>query len=60
MDTKIQNKLNSCKTVKDILDVINENFETEKTVLSPITKAVFIQGLNKAIIMTNCKQRNVK
>lgn len=54
-EVKIQ--LQKCKTLGEMLKVIEKHYEVEKCVLSPITKATVINGLGRAVQMTRCEQR---
>ena len=50
-------KLQSSKTLGELLKVIHDEYEVEKTTISPIVKGTIISGLQMAVKMTNCKKR---
>ena len=50
-------KLQASKTLGELLKVIHDEYEVEKTIISPIVKGTIISGLQMAVKMTNCKKR---
>jgi hypothetical protein len=60
MRNEILVELQQAKTLGDMLDIIYENYEVDKTVISPITKGTIISGLQMAVKMTGVKDKNRK
>lgn len=57
MDEQTKSKLANCKTLGELLKVIEQNYQVESTFISPITKGTIITGLSMAVTMTKCKKR---
>jgi len=57
MNSKTISEMQNCKTLADLLNVINKNYKIETTTISPIVKGTIISGLAMAVKMTNCKER---
>jgi hypothetical protein len=57
MNNKTISEMQNCKTLGELLNVINKNYKIETTTISPIVKGTIISGLAMAVKMTNCKER---
>lgn len=60
MEQEIIIQLQKAKTLGDMLAIIKDNYEVEKTTVSPITKGTIITGLQMAVKMTNCRRKQKK
>ena len=57
MNEETLNKLRNSNTLADMLNVLFDTYELEKTKVTPIVKGTIISGLTMAVKMTNPKKR---